>query len=443
MRFLAAIIAFSWFTASAATLEVGSGKTYATITLALAAASAGDTVSVYDGTYSESPTVSLAGVTVSAASGNAPWLVGRIVVNQSNVTVRGIGIGGWTNANAGGVHISGYDGLTVENCSLTNAGSATGSGIYTRDAANILIRSNVITGNATGVNVNSGVGTTYENGVRILANLIATNYFDGLDLHGRYITVEGNTIFRNYDTNWVATHPDGIQLIDSTIDGQQGCQEVKIVRNTIYSHPQNVFGGYYTTNIVIANNVFYSESGTVNGLDLDSVTTKHVGLFSGSGVLVANNMMSRALSTGVYVSYNAGQAVGGVSVRNNIFDGITGGAIAVYFINAADVGTWDANLYGSNSYAGRIASTYYATAAAISAATAHEDNGVDADPDLDDYVPRAGSPAVGSGFDLSAFFTDDFTGSTRVAPWDIGAYEYLGRRATAGTVNVGTLTITP
>lgn len=51
------------------------------------------------------------------------------------------------------------------------------------------------------------------------------------------------------------------------------------------------------------------------------------------------------------------------------------------------------------------------------------------------------SPCIGAGFDLSSFFTDDLTGATRVAPWDIGAYEYLGRRATAGTVNVGTLNI--
>jgi hypothetical protein len=427
----------------AATLEVGSGKTYATITLALAAASFGDTVSVYDGTYSESPTVSLTGVTVAAASGNAPWIIGRVVVAQSNVTVRGLGIGGWTTANAGGVHVSGYDGLTVENCSLTNAGSATGSGIYTRDAANILIRSNVITGNATGVNVNSGVGTAYENGVRILANLIATNYFDGLDLHGRYITVEGNTIFRNYDTNWVATHPDGIQLIDSTIDGQQGCQEVKIVRNTIYSHPQNIFTGYWMTNILIANNVFYQEAGTVNGVDLDAITTKHCGLYSGAGFTVANNYFGRAANSGVYVSYDAAQATGGITVKNNIFADSLTGYIAVYFVNSSDIAAWDYNLYSDVTYAGRIASTYYATAAAIAAATAHEDNGVDADPDLDGYVPRAGSPAVGAGADLSEFFTDDFTGSTRVAPWDIGAYEYLGRSATAGTVNVGTLTITP
>lgn len=58
-RALVIFLALLTLSSGAATLEVGSGKTYATITLALAAASAGDTVSVYDGTYSESPTVSL------------------------------------------------------------------------------------------------------------------------------------------------------------------------------------------------------------------------------------------------------------------------------------------------------------------------------------------------------------------------------------------------
>jgi lysophospholipase L1-like esterase len=59
---------------------------------------------------------------------------------------------------------------------------------------------------------------------------------------------------------------------------------------------------------------------------------------------------------------------------------------------------------------------------------------------------QASSPARQAGADLSAFFTDDFTGTTRVAPWDIGAYEYFptgGTTATAGTVNVGTLNIAP
>lgn len=65
-------------------------------------------------------------------------------------------------------------------------------------------------------------------------------------------------------------------------------------------------------------------------------------------------------------------------------------------------------------------------------------------PSVIGYRPEAGDTiAIGKGIDLSAYFTTDFTGATRVAPWDIGAYEYLGRQATAGTVNVGTLNIAP
>lgn len=39
-----------------------------------------------------------------------------------------------------------------------------------------------------------------------------------------------------------------------------------------------------------------------------------------------------------------------------------------------------------------------------------------------DYSLAENSPAVDEGFDLSDFFTDDYNGSTRVAPWEIGAF---------------------
>ena len=424
--------------AHGATLEVGDGRAYATVAAALAAANSGDTVSVFDGVYAEDVTLADAGLTLAAADGAAPWIVGRVVVGQSNVTVRGLGIGGWTNANAGGVHVSGYSGMTVENCSITNAGSASGSGIYTRNGSSHLIRSNTITGCATGVNVNSGVGSSYETGIRIVANRIATNHFDGLDIHGRFITISGNEIFRNFDTNWVATHPDGIQLIDTTIDGHQSCQDIWIVRNRIWSHPQNIFGGYYTTNILIANNVLWSETGVVSGVDLDAVTTKHIALFSGRDVLIANNTLGRAINSGIYVSYDAGQASGGIRVTNNIITGIATGGIAVFFGNASDIGGIDHNLYYGNGYDARIASTYYSTVGDFAAATAYEDHGVSGNPLLTAWIPGVGSPAIGAAATLSEF-TDDFTGRVRSAPWDIGAYE-SGTTAMAGSANIGILT---
>jgi hypothetical protein len=43
-----------------------------------------------------------------------------------------------------------------------------------------------------------------------------------------------------------------------------------------------------------------------------------------------------------------------------------------------------------------------------------------------DLHPKAGaSSLIGQGADLSAYFTTDYTGLTRVAPWDIGAYAFV------------------
>lgn len=42
-----------------------------------------------------------------------------------------------------------------------------------------------------------------------------------------------------------------------------------------------------------------------------------------------------------------------------------------------------------------------------------------------EYRLSTGSPAIGTGTNLSIYFTTDATGNTRVAPWDMGAYAYL------------------
>lgn len=52
---------------------------------------------------------------------------------------------------------------------------------------------------------------------------------------------------------------------------------------------------------------------------------------------------------------------------------------------------------------------------------------IDQNPLLDSNGrPGTGSPAIEAGEDLSAFFTDDYDGVTRVAPWNMGAFEAAG-----------------
>ena len=43
-----------------------------------------------------------------------------------------------------------------------------------------------------------------------------------------------------------------------------------------------------------------------------------------------------------------------------------------------------------------------------------------------DFRLQLGSPLAGAGYNWSTLFTDDFEGTTRTAPWDIGAYKYSG-----------------
>lgn len=63
---------------------------------------------------------------------------------------------------------------------------------------------------------------------------------------------------------------------------------------------------------------------------------------------------------------------------------------------------------------------------------------------LGDFRILDGSPVIGAGVDLSAVFTNDITGATRTAPWDMGAYKYTGTPPPSGGDGVvtGTTTVT-
>jgi len=235
--------------AAAATLEVGTGKPYATITAAIVAASTGDTILVYDGTYSAEASwpidVDKANLTIESVYSAASTIIdpgangqGAIEISATGVTIDGFTIKQGTQAysasnpqehtiwvaanystiknntiigaggNQAGIYIGdrtadqptalaiwGYQvstplGHRIRNNSFRYAGSGEGWGIFAYDLSDSLIASNQFVGDAADVgnwNVDEGAPGT---GIIIHKATAATG---SPSPGGGYVVIEDNT----------------------------------------------------------------------------------------------------------------------------------------------------------------------------------------------------------------------------------------------------------
>ena len=255
------VVAFALLNASVlrgATREVGTGQTYATIQACEDAASPGDICNIHAATYTGTVTVSVASVTFRNNSGESPVLLGRFVVNSTpgvNIVCNNGGGAmaitafGTSSISTSGVDQYGGTGLTVTGCVIHDG---FGAGIYSRNSTKLTIMANNIYNNNSGsAGGNDGAGVviisghstdgTYANGVTISSNTVHDNHVDGLQIHGQYFTVTGNTVRDNLYGNWAAVHPDGIQLNAGSADGYTSVQHAKFSNNVIKNHTQNLF----------------------------------------------------------------------------------------------------------------------------------------------------------------------------------------------------------
>lgn len=236
---------------SAATLEVGPGKTYLTITAAMVAAGAGDTILVYPGTYNENINITVPNLTLKSVAGRDSTIIGPGAgANQNTVisiqgglgtiTVEGftvilspdkllgyhpIGIGQRMGAGAGtashifnnkikvtgtlrnGIQVSGENsqivGNIVEGGPLTADWGSSGILIATTGTAkNILIKDNQLLGE-----MDYGVGIiTWDSGVVsdvvVENNIIEKTIYAGISIGGKVSnTMVRNNIIRNNPVN--------------------------------------------------------------------------------------------------------------------------------------------------------------------------------------------------------------------------------------------------
>ncbi len=142
----------------AATLEVGRGKTYATIQSAIDAAKTGDTILADEGTYNENPLIKTNGISIIGKNREKTIIEGRktssgVRINEvNNVVISGFTI---KNSSGGaredsGVSIYKGNGNIVSNLIIT--GNSVGISIY-QESNNNTVSGNIIESNSYGINL--------------------------------------------------------------------------------------------------------------------------------------------------------------------------------------------------------------------------------------------------------------------------------------------------
>jgi len=244
---------------SAATLEVGPGKTYATINAAITAAAAGDTILVYPGTYNENVLIDKSNLTLKSVGGRDVTIVGPGTGNNENgviyintglglITVEGFTVilspdklSGYypcgirsrytttcyifnnkikvTGALRNGIQVGGENSQIVGN--IVEGGPLTGNWLSTGilacpidvNAKNILIKDNHLLG---GMDVGIGVitwGSGVLSDVVVDNNIIEKTRSAGISIGGKV----SNTLVKN---NIIKNNPmNGLEEIHNNYDG--------------------------------------------------------------------------------------------------------------------------------------------------------------------------------------------------------------------------------
>jgi hypothetical protein len=435
-------------------LEVGASKAYVDISTALTSAIAGDAILVYPGTYIDNLIISKS-VSLTSKYIHQAKLIGNITVKSTNVTIDGFSLTGWTGTAHGIYAGSANNYLTIRNNLIDGNHQVTGSssGIYVRNATNLWIDNNTVINCNKGININAAHSQdgTFSTGAILSNNRINNNPIDGIDIQGEYISIYGNVIDNNMDTNWTANHPDGIQFVRSVIDGYSNVKHVRVYNNIIRNHTQNIFlEGYSDTpisDVDIFNNILYNDQAIVNGVSMDSLSSVHIkvkgtdsaniynnyfGFMKGAGQIIISTQGTSA-SAGASPPFNV---TGGVNIKNNIFNNTNtaSGNYAVYSNETGNLlpANLNNNLYSMANlsiFKDGGSGTSYTSLSTLQSSGFETKGLVSADPKINALPfpePRVGSPAIDKGTPLGVLYAFDFKGLARPqggAP-DIGPFEF-------------------
>jgi hypothetical protein len=459
---------------SAATIVVNPGAS--AIQNAITAASNGDTLSINDGVYTENLTINKQLILKGVNRDNAQIVGISHAISADNIQLLSLNFRGDSGSGTATRIINcpdvGRTGLVISNCYIfgTNQGyplDGSSSCVYLYNGYKALLISNTCFG-LTPFGIHKGFNTgssrsidnTYANGVQIIGNTFTNLSEDAIDIHGQWITVEGNSIMDCISTNWANNHPDGIQGIRSAnttlfITNVTHCivrrNKIRNVNQAIFFEGDVPLVSNPATNndepcsdITIVDNEIWSSGTVVNGVDM--------GAFNAMAGIVLNGCANSKIwnnSIGYLRDRNAitlniiDVAFTGINIRGNIFDTRQGTGFFTEhtnFIRTDFGGALNYNFYGVNaggSSSGNdiaIASSggFNPTLASFKADPRYgqyENNGLDGDPlyvSATDHRLQSTSTARGASIVTDVAYKVDIAGTDRGTnpPWDMGAYSF-------------------
>lgn len=381
---------------------------------------AGDTALVANGKYLEVVTSTAAGsvgapITFQALSANA--VVSGFSINHSYHIIKGF--------------------------TLTGAGVVPFSGtVMAQSGANsLVVANNCFDGSPANVYQVSTAASSGLTNLTVNGNQFLNGNFHAIKIYGNYNTISSNLF----------TSPNGWDAINifssnSSIRGNNFINWSNVAGNL--NHPDLIqsfdVNGEVAVRVIIEGNFAYNCLSTQIGNIQDTHTGNNVADWTWrnnifSGVEWAMSLNARSMKFYNNVFYHCGNNISAVILFRNVpgrFAANDGQMINNLFIACGDkpnvpTSGWysvDAGVTGfSADYnlvvgtgAGTIKNTFK-----VESFELHGINGLDpqfVNPSLMNFRLRPTSPAVGSGQNLSAFFTTDFTGGKRVGPWSRGAY---------------------
>jgi hypothetical protein len=386
---------------SGSTCSIGSPCTIGT---GIGKLASGDTLMLNDGTYNyqirsvQPPSGSAGAPTIIKAINNrmaiikpsAPVGGGFGIINLFNVayiTIDGIVEDGsldTTNDGNDGFRLNSDDHIIIQNSEIRN--NVSGDASTCAAAANGVEQT---LGDHTGT-----FGSTFD---QFLNNYVHDNGVkctggDGLGHgHGYYIQDSDNIIDGGSSNGNAGA---GVQFRNGGGDPAAGLRNIARNMTMDANGRVGVFVTSFTSGSQIYNDVI-TNSTLYDGIGVDITN-------NAANTLVYNNTIYGMSTRCVFVDVGASGPTGPTNsaIKNNI----------CWNTVAAILDTGTGTVCSNNLNVSGCGSTLGVT------------NPLFVSPGVNDFHLQAGSPAAGLGANLSATFTTDFDGITRLVPWDVGAF---------------------